>query len=293
MILMNVSEETASNESHTLTGRRDLEVNDGAAGIELALRQQLRDAEERLAGKIEELAKLDRDLEQFVSVAAHDLQEPLRMVVAYTQLLDQRYRGQLDENAAQFMGYAVEGALRMQGLLQDLLTFSRLSGLIHRANTDCKSVVDEALQNLGRLVAQSGAVITCGSLPSVHADRSRLLQLFQNLIDNAIKFRGERPPVITISGERKEDMAVFAVSDNGIGIASDQMEIIFVIFQRLHSREEYAGNGVGLAICKRIVERHGGRIWVESRLGGGSTFRFGLPSDFDDENRGDRHEFHA
>jgi chemotaxis family two-component system sensor kinase Cph1 len=238
-----------------------------------------------LANKVEELARSNRDLEQFAYVASHDLQEPLRMVAAYTQLLAERYRGKLDEKAEKYIAYAVEGALRMQTLIQDLLDFSRLgqNGL-GRTNTDCNAVVDEVLQNLRIAVEASGAVITCGSLPSVNVDRTRLLQLFQNLIGNAIKFRGEQPPLLTVSGEKQDDMAAFAVCDNGLGIAQEHLEFIFVIFQRLHTREEYAGNGVGLAICKRIVEQRGGRMWVESKVGAGSTFRFTLPVNSADEN---------
>jgi chemotaxis family two-component system sensor kinase Cph1 len=184
----------------------------------------------------------------------------------------------------------------MQTLIQDLLAFSRLghNGFGH-SSTDCNTVVDEVLQNLQAAVQKSGAVITCGKLPSVNADRTRLVQLFQNLIANAIKFRRQQAPAIQVSGEERGDMSVFAVADNGIGIAAEHLELIFVIFQRLHTRDEYAGNGVGLAICKKIVEQHGGAIWVESRVGAGSTFRFTLPTnsaDEKDEKKGD-HELHT
>jgi signal transduction histidine kinase len=253
---------------------------------EQKLRQERRQAQADFASKVEELARSNRDLEQFAYVAAHDLQEPLRMVSAYTQLLDQRYRGKLDENADKYIVYAVEGALRMQTLIQDLLAFSRVGRNGHgRTNTDCAAVVDEALQNLRAAVEESGAVITCRSLPSVNADRAQMVQLFQNLIGNAIKFRGPQAPVIQISAEGNEGISVFAVADNGIGIAAEHVEVIFVIFQRLHTRIEYSGNGMGLAICKKIVEQHGGRIWVESNLEAGSTFRFTLPTHSDDEKK--------
>lgn len=242
---------------------------------EQKLRDERRQAQADLANKVAELARSNRDLEQFAYVASHDLQEPLRMVAAYTQLLAERYRGRLDENAEKYIAYAVEGALRMQTLIQDLLAFSRLgrNGVGHSI-TDCNTVVDEVLENLRAAVQESGAVITCGKLPSVNADRTRLVQLFQNLIANAIKFRGQQALVVQISGEERDDTSVFAVADNGIGIAAEHLELIFVIFQRLHTRDEYAGNGMGLAICKKIVEQHGGKIWVESGGGAGSTFRF-------------------
>jgi len=236
-------------------------------------------SEEELAKKVDELARSNRDLEQFAYVASHDLQEPLRMVASYTQLLGERYRGKLDENADKYIGYAVEGALRMQTLIQDLLTFSRVgrNGL-GRTVTDCTTVLDQALQNLQAAVAESHALVTHGPLPMVTADRSQLLQLFQNLIGNAIKFRGAEPPAISVSAEQDGETWTFSVSDNGIGIAPEHKEVIFVIFQRLHTRTEYSGNGLGLAICKKIVEQHGGRIWVESEAGHGATFRFTLPA---------------
>jgi light-regulated signal transduction histidine kinase (bacteriophytochrome) len=236
---------------------------------------------------VEELARSNRDLEQFAYIASHDLQEPLRMVAAYTQLLAERYRSRLDENAEQYIAYAVEGALRMQALIQDLLAFSRVGrNGVGQTCVDSDTVVDEVLQNLRTAIEQSAAVIHCGKLPAVHGNRTQLAQLFQNLIGNAIKFRGETAPIITVSGEKQDDMAVFTVADNGIGIAPEHLELIFVIFQRLHTRDEYAGNGVGLAICKKIVEQHGGRIWVESRPGTGSTFRFSLPTASADQKKG-------
>jgi light-regulated signal transduction histidine kinase (bacteriophytochrome) len=247
---------------------------------EQRLRRERQQAQTDLANKVEELARSNRDLEQFAYVASHDLQEPLRMVAAYTQLLAERYRGKLDENADKYIAYAVEGALRMQALIQDLLAFSRLgrSGAVPDC-VDCSAVVDEVRQNLRAAIEESSTVIDCGDLPTVNANRMHVIQLFQNLIGNAIKFRGTGKPVITVSGEQQQDgMARFTVADNGIGIAAQHLEVIFVIFQRLHTREEYSGNGVGLAICKRIVEQHGGRIWAESKDGIGTTFGFTLPT---------------
>jgi signal transduction histidine kinase len=254
---------------------------------EQKLRRERQQAQADLAAKVEELARSNRDLEQFAYVASHDLQEPLRMVAAYTQLLAERYRSQLDENAEKYIGYAVEGALRMQALIQDLLAFSRLghNGRGH-ARMDCNEVVEEALQNLRAAVEESGAVIQHGGLPQVNANRTQLVQVFQNLIGNAIKFRGQQTPVITIAGEEQDAMTVFTVTDNGIGIAPEHLDLIFVIFQRLHTRDEYAGNGVGLAICKKIVEQHGGRIWADSRPGAGSSFTFSLPTTSADQKKG-------
>jgi PAS domain S-box-containing protein len=236
-------------------------------------------AEKKLAQKMEELARSNEDLEQFAYAASHDLQEPLRMVAAYTQLLAERYRGQLDANADKYIGYAVEGATRMQVLIRDLLAFSRVDrNGTERSDTDCNSALEEALLNLQAAIQESGAAVTRDRLPVVAANRSQMIQLFQNLIGNAIKFRGKEAPVIRVSAERQGDHWQFAVTDNGIGIAPEHKEIIFVIFRRLHAREEYSGNGVGLAICKKIVEHHGGRIWVESEPGQGCTFRFTLPA---------------
>ena len=253
---------------------------------EQKLRRERQQAQADLAAKVEELARSNHDLEQFAYVASHDLQEPLRMVAAYTQLLAERYRGQLDENAEKYIAYAVEGALRMQALIQDLLEFSRLGrNGAGRITVECNGAAEEAMQNLRTAIEESGAAITCGTLPAIQANRTHLVQLFQNLIGNAIKFRGERVPVITISAEREEKVTVFTVADNGIGIAPEHLELIFVIFQRLHAREEYAGNGVGLAICKKIVDQHGGRIWAESRPEAGTSFRFTLPTSPRDEWR--------
>lgn len=242
---------------------------------ERSLRQQ---AEKDLAKKVDELARSNADLEQFAYIASHDLQEPLRMVAAYTQLLSERYRGKLDENADKFIGYASEGALRMQVLIQDLLAFSRVG----RANAsytsvDCNAVVEEVRKTLEPAIQESGAVVSHTDLPTVWADRTQMTQVFQNLTGNAIKFRGEKPLIVSINAEKGGENWLFSVSDNGIGISPEFAENIFVVFQRLHMRTEYPGNGIGLAICKKIIERSGGRIWVESQAGSGSTFKFTLP----------------
>ncbi|MGA7502772.1 MAG: PAS domain S-box protein [Candidatus Sulfotelmatobacter sp.] len=235
-------------------------------------------AQTELARKAEELARSNADLEQFAYVASHDLQEPLRMVTAYTELLAERYRGKLDETADKFIGYATDGALRMQVLIHDLLAFSRVGRKEEgHAMVDCNGVMEDVKKTLASAIQESGAVITSAGLPAVFGNRTQMIQLFQNLIGNAIKFRGKQPPVISVMAEKKDRSWIFAVSDNGIGIAPEYAENIFVIFQRLHARNEYAGNGIGLAICKKIVERYGGKIWVESQPGAGATFRFAIP----------------
>ena len=227
----------------------------------------------------EELARSNRDLEQFAYVASHDLQEPLRMVATYTQLLAERYRGKLDEHADKYIHYAVDGALRMQTLVQDLLAFSRVGRQgTDRTVTDCQAVVETVLKNLQTAIQESGARVEHDGLPTVVADASQLLQVFQNLIGNAIKFRSSSPPGIRITAEEKHRVWTFSVADNGIGIAPEHAELVFVIFRRLHTHEEYPGSGIGLAICKKIVEQHGGRIWVEGQPGRGSTFKFTLPA---------------
>ncbi|MDP2268816.1 MAG: ATP-binding protein, partial [Deltaproteobacteria bacterium] len=222
-----------------------------------------------------DLERSNKDLEQFAYVASHDLQEPLRMVASYTQLLAQHYEGRLDEKAKKFMDYAVDGAVRMQRLINDLLTYSRITTQGKPLeNTDTHALLGEAISNLATLIAEKRAVITNDNLPTVKADASQLMQVFQNLLANAIKFQGENVPHIHVSAQDKGREWIFAVRDNGIGIEMQYADRVFVIFQRLHTRQEYPGTGIGLAVCKRIVERHGGRVWFESEPGQGSTFFF-------------------
>ena len=223
----------------------------------------------------QELARSNAELQQFAYVASHDLQEPLRMVASFTQLLAKRYQGKLDADADEFIGFAVDGATRMQRLLNDLLVFSRVGTRRKPFDAiDCDSVLSDALANLKPAIEESGAVITHEPLPIVRGDEVQLIQLFQNLIANAVKFHGQEPLQVHISAKLKDGDWVFAVRDSGIGIAPEQQERIFLIFQRLHHRSEYPGTGIGLALCRRIVERHGGRIWVESEVGKGATFYF-------------------
>jgi PAS domain S-box-containing protein len=226
----------------------------------------------------EELRRSNAELEQFAYIASHDLQEPLRTLAGMVQLLQKRYQGQLDERADEYISHAVESASRMQALIRDLLAYSR----VDRRNQPVEAVSAQdclqiALKNLGASIRESGAVLVAEDLPIVHADSTQLVQLFQNLIGNSIKFRGERESHVQITATQLNDVWQFAVSDNGIGIEAQYFDRIFLVFQRLHTRRQYQGTGIGLALCKKIVERHGGSIWVESRPGEGSTFYFTLP----------------
>lgn len=237
-----------------------------------------KDAEAALLQKVQELARSNEELGQFAYIASHDLQEPLRMVASYTELLSRRYKGQLDSDADEFIAFAVDGANRMQRLIEDLLTFSRVG----TRGTDLLGISSEealqrALINLRGSIEESGALVTHDLLPEVLADETQLVQLFQNLVGNAIKYRRSGVPRVNISAAVDgPDRWSFAVADNGLGIEPQYFEKIFGMFQRLHKREEYAGTGIGLAICKKIVERHGGAIYVESQPGQGSTFTFTL-----------------
>ena len=234
--------------------------------------------EQDLVAKTADLVRSNRDLEQFAYVASHDLQEPLRMVTSYTQLLSRRYKGQLSSEADEFIGFAVDGAVRMQALINALLAYSRVDSRGRPlAVCDLNAVLDHALDNLKLALEESEASIVRAELPRVMGDPIQLMQLLQNLVGNAVKFRAkDRPPVVTVAAERAGDLWRIRVSDNGIGIDPQYFDRIFVIFQRLHTKEEYPGTGIGLAMCKRIVERHGGTIEVASAPGNGSTFTFTL-----------------
>jgi PAS domain S-box-containing protein len=236
-------------------------------------------AEKELKHLADELARSNADLQQFAYVASHDLQEPLRVISGFVKLLAKRYGDKLDDKAEEFIEHTVDGVKRMETLIKDLLEYSKvqLKGMLLKPS-DCNLLIEKSLKNLGSAIEESGAMVTHGSLPTVMADASQLSRVFQNLIGNALKFHGEDVPKVHISAEKKENEWVFSVRDNGMGINPNQAERIFVIFQRLHTKEEYPGTGLGLSICKRIVERHGGRIWVESEPGEGSTFFFTLPA---------------
>ena len=254
------------------------------------------DLESRVEERTADLKRSNQDLEQFAYVASHDLQEPLRMVSSYTQLLSRRYTGKLDSDADEFIGFAVDGAKRMQTLINDLLTYSRAGrddG--NYAELDSCEIVQEAMQNLGSRVDDAGAVVTFDELPSVVADKQQLISIFQNLISNSIKYRSaSRDVVVNISAERISNAWKFSIKDNGIGIDSAFSDRIFTIFQRLHGREEYQGTGIGLAVVKKLVERAGGTIWVESEPGEGSTFIFTVvdrAADFDSSQEEDKENY--
>ncbi|WP_336360150.1 PAS domain S-box protein [Haladaptatus sp. ZSTT2] len=234
--------------------------------------------QDELEALIEELKESNERLEQFAYIASHDLQEPLRMVSNYLQLIERRYSGALDEDGREFIEFAVDGAERMRTMINDLLRYSRVDTETEPFEpTDSEAVVERVLSNLQMQIEQTGIEVAVESLPTVIADRNQLEQVFQNLLSNAIKYRSDEAPRVEIDVTERETDWLFAISDNGIGIAADRQDRIFEVFRRLHSREEYPGTGIGLALCRKIVERHDGRIWVESTPGEGSTFYFTLP----------------
>ncbi len=239
---------------------------------------QVRRTQADLEQKSQELARSNEDLKEFAYAVSHDLQEPLRVVAGFVKLLAKRYKGRMDSDADDFIEYAVDGVKRMQLMIKDLLEYSQVGtkGKEFRT-TDIMIVIEQAVSNLKAAIEESGALITYNAMPTVVADAPQLIRLFQNLIGNAVKFRGKEALRIHVSAERKEDEWLFSIRDNGIGIAPDQLEKIFVVFRRLHTKEEYPGTGIGLAVCKKIVERHGGKIRVESEPGKGSTFYFTMP----------------
>jgi signal transduction histidine kinase len=232
---------------------------------------------EELHNAMDDLARSNTELERFAYVASHDLQEPLRMVTSFLQLLERRYKDKLDSDALEFINYAVDGSTRMKTLINDMLTYSRLGTRGEEfAITDCENILERVLSILQVSIIENQALVTHDPLPKVIGDDTQLEMLFQNLIGNAIKFHSKNPPKVHVGVKKNEKNWIFSVSDNGIGIDPQFFERIFIIFQRLHNREEYPGTGIGLAISKRIVERHGGRIWIESQPEKGSTFFFSL-----------------
>jgi signal transduction histidine kinase len=240
---------------------------------------EVAEARDQLERQAVDLQRSNEELEQFAYVASHDLQEPLRKVTSFCQLLEQRYGDEIDDRGKEYIAYAVDGAKRMQILINDLLAFSRVGrrteGFI---DVDLNGVVAEALENLGSRVTDSGATVTADRLPTVPGDRALLVSLFQNLVGNAVKFRSDDPPVIEITAARSGDTWDLTVSDNGIGIEGQFSERVFVIFQRLHSREAYEGTGIGLSLCRKIVEFHGGRIWIDPDVEHGTTVHLTLPA---------------
>jgi PAS domain S-box-containing protein len=278
-------------EAHVLLGGKPVELwleasadpilMDGRKHVVLALNNitSRKLVEKSLQQTADELARSNRDLEQFAYVASHDLQEPLRMVAGYLQLLEERYKGQLDEKADKFIDYAVDGSERMSSMIRDLLAYSRVNARQENLDeVDANAAFSVALQNLGASVKESSAVVTRDELPTIRGDSMQLAMVFQNLIGNAIKFRiADRDPKIHVSAKKESNHWIFEVKDNGIGFEQQYEDKIYMIFQRLHGHGHYPGTGIGLAICKRIIERHGGKIWATSAPGEGSTFFFTVP----------------
>ena len=283
----------------TLQGGKMVENEEGIMTPEgprvfLARKVPIKESEGRVVGllgisrditgrkKLEEaLLAHTEDLEQFAYVASHDLQEPLRMVSSFVQLLARRYQGALDKEADEFIDFAVDGAKRMQRLINDLLEYSRVGTQGRPPEvTDCEDILAQVTTNLKSSIEETEATITHDSLPTVMADPTQLSQLFQNLIGNAVKFCGDRKPRVHVCATDEDGEWVFSVRDNGIGIDKEHADRVFAIFQRLHGRGKYPGTGIGLAICKKIVERHGGRIWLDSEECRGSTFYFTIPGSF-------------
>lgn len=242
-------------------------------------RQEIEQGRRRLIAQAEELTRSNRDLEQFAYVASHDLQEPLRKVASFCQMLERRYAEELDDRGRQYIAFAVDGAKRMQQLINDLLAFSRIGRMPDLADVDLNDCLQAALANLAGSIEASSAEVSSTVLPVVRGQTGLFTQLFQNLVGNALKFQGTEPPRVQINAHRVDDGWEFACSDNGLGIEPRYAERIFVLFQRLHGKDEYAGTGIGLALCKRIVEFHGGRIWLDTdgAAGGGATFRWTVP----------------
>ena len=245
-------------------------------GINLDITEKNRIEEERKR-QSEDLARSNAELEQFAYVASHDLQEPLRMITSYLQLIEKRYQAHLDQDGQTFIGYAIDGARRLQRMIHDLLDFSRVGTRgAEMKRVDSGSVVQHAVSSLQQKISESGSRVMCDGLPVVNADETQLERVFQNLISNAIKYRRDDETRIEISANQEDNFWVFSIRDNGIGIDPKYADRIFMIFQRLHTKTQ-PGTGIGLAICKRIVERHGGRIWFEPNKDHGTTFRFSIP----------------
>ncbi len=242
-----------------------------------AMAEEIESRQNSLKQAVSELTRSNQELEQFAYVASHDLQEPLRVISGFVQLIERKYKGRLDSEADRYITFITEAVQRQQELIRDLLTYSRLGRAEPRlVSTDATKAVQAAIQNMHQIMEETKATVTVADLPVVQADGQQLIQLFQNLIHNGIKFRRIVPPALHISASREGDFWLFAVQDNGIGIEPQYWAQIFTMFKRLHTRKDYPGTGIGLAICKKIVERHGGRIWVDSRPGEGSTFLFTL-----------------
>ncbi|QFY12710.1 HAMP domain-containing protein [Nonomuraea phyllanthi] len=283
-----VREVAAGDFDHPIHVDRPSELAELSSHVD-AMRDRIVSAWRVATDQAEELRRSNGELEQFAYVASHDLQEPLRKVASFTQMLEQRYGPELDERARQYIHYAVDGAKRMQLLINDLLDFSRVGRVTgERSAVDSGAALDVALENLSATIEDTEATVTRDELPMVRGNRLQLTQLFQNLIENAVKFRSEAPPRVHIGVRRSGDMWEFSCSDNGIGVEPKYADRIFLIFQRLHPRDVYPGTGIGLALCRKIVEYHGGQLWLDDGdgpggEGQGATFRWTLPAAGDDD----------
>lgn len=247
--------------------------------LEKDTNETIQKSESNIELKNKELQSKNRELEQFVYIASHDLREPLRTTAGFVDLLQKQYKGKLDDKADKYLSYIAQSSGRMKRLIDDLLDYSRVGGKIELQQVDCNFILQEVLADLGIALREAGAGVNADQLPVINAHQTGIKQLFQNLITNGIKFRKkEVAPQIRIRSEIKDDAWKFSFTDNGIGIDREHREMIFIIFQRLHNRQEYEGSGIGLAYCKKIVESHNGEIWVESIPGEGSTFHFTLPA---------------
>ena len=232
----------------------------------------------KLKENIKKLEQSNRELEQFAYITSHDLREPLRMITSFLQLLERRYTDELDNDANEFIGFAVEGAKRLDDMINDLLIYSQVTNKRTFSSIQLEEVLEESLNNLKMAIDENNAVITHETLPTIYGNEKSMVQLFQNLIGNAIKYRSEETPQIHISAKKQENQYIFSVKDNGIGIEPKYLEQIFTIFKRLHTHDKYDGTGIGLAIAQKIVQQHGGHIWAESEPGKGSTFYFTIPT---------------
>jgi light-regulated signal transduction histidine kinase (bacteriophytochrome) len=271
-------------------GDFDRPVSGSGAAEVVALGSDVEAMRARIVAERDDLERSNQELEQFAYVASHDLQEPLRKVASFTQLLGQRYSGRLDERADQYIGFAVDGARRMQTLIDDLLAFSRVGRVAQPlGDVDCDELLERVRSDLAAAIEETGARIEAGPLPTVRGDAGLLRLVLQNLIGNAIKFRGAATPHVRVEAEREDGEWRFSVADNGIGIDPEYADRIFVIFQRLHPRASYAGTGIGLAMCRKIVEYHGGRMWLDTETArSGAAFCFTLPARPEDSGRADR-----
>jgi light-regulated signal transduction histidine kinase (bacteriophytochrome) len=261
-----------------VTNRELWRENTRRQEAESAVRLLNAELEDRVRERTTALERANADLRQLAYVSAHDLQEPVRAVSTYTQLLARRYRGKLDVEADRFINYTVEGASRVQALLTDLLAYLQIDQSdTERSETNCEDLFATALRSLQDTLSASAAVVTHDPLPTVRANATQLTLVFRNLLENALRFRLAQPVRVHVWAERRDDAWLFAVRDNGIGIEPQYAKQIFLMFERLHTQAEYPGTGMGLTICHKIIERHGGRIWVESQVGQGATFYFTLP----------------